>query len=295
MSIHSFGASARDFRVDWPAEPLKSTASPELLDTLTLDDVDELIARRGLRSPAFRMARDGQLINPKSYTLASKSDTGSQAGQLADAEGIAREIGRGSTLILQGLQRFHPPAGQLARELSDDLGARVFINAYLTPNSSKGFAEHFDPYGAFILQLDGAKQWKLRPSADASQETVTLNPLDVLWIQRGWRHDGTAVPGRASVHLTIAVNPVSQEEILSEITEKISEKVSEQIRGSVLPPLPDCDPGALEDAVRAMSDLVHAALDNLDHQGLAKGLRALASSGNALPAGSVSSALGRGR
>ncbi len=34
MIIHSFGVSARDFRVDWPAGPLTTTTSPEFLDPL---------------------------------------------------------------------------------------------------------------------------------------------------------------------------------------------------------------------------------------------------------------------
>lgn len=34
LIIHSFGVSARDFRVDWPAGPLTTTTSPEFLDPL---------------------------------------------------------------------------------------------------------------------------------------------------------------------------------------------------------------------------------------------------------------------
>jgi hypothetical protein len=288
MSLHYLGFSPQDFCEDWPAKPFKSTAKAELIDTLTLSDVDELIAHRGLRSPAFRMAKDGKLLNPQLYTLAGQQGTGSQVAQLADPEAVAREISRGSTLILQGLQHFHPPAGQLARKLADDLGTRVFINAYLTPDSSKGFGEHSDPYGAFLVQLAGAKQWQLRPAPDASRETVTLHPLDVLWIPRGWLHDGVAMPGCASVHLTLAINPVSLAEVLGELTEE----VSEQIRRTVFPPWPDHTPGALEDAIQKMSSVLQTALNGVDYQELARKLLMRASGGDGPSPSSVSAALG---
>jgi len=286
MSLHYLGFSAEDFCKDWPAKPLKSTADAELLHALTLGDVDELIAHRGLRSPAFRMVKDGKLLNPKLYTLSGKQGSNSQVAQLADAEGVAREIARGSTLVLQGLQHFHPPAGQLARRLGGDLGTRVFINAYLTPDSSKGFGEHSDPYGGFIVQLAGAKQWQLRPSADASRETVTLHPLDVLWIPRGWLHDGVAMPGRASVHITLAVKPISLADILAGLTEEICE----QVRETVLPPLIDSTPWLLDDAIQKVSGLLQAALNGVDNQEFAGKLLTRASGESS--SGSVSAALG---
>lgn len=40
-------------------------------------------------------------------------------------------------------------------------------NAYLTPAGSQGFAPHYDDIDAFILQLEGRKQWKVYNCADA--------------------------------------------------------------------------------------------------------------------------------
>ena len=161
----------------------------------------------------------------------------STVGQLADADGIARQLGRGSTLVLQGLQRFHPPAGRLTRALAGDLGARVFANAYLTPDSAQGFAEHTDPYSAFLVQLTGAKRWLVRPSADAPVEEVILRPLDVLWLPAGWLHAGVALPGSPSVHLTLAVNPLP----LADVVTAITESLLRQVDGETLPPLPADD------------------------------------------------------
>lgn len=39
-------------------------------------------------------------------------------------------------------------------------------NAYLTPPGSQGFAPHYDDIDAFIMQLEGAKAWKVYVDPD---------------------------------------------------------------------------------------------------------------------------------
>jgi len=45
--------------------------------------------------------------------------------------------------------------------LEDFWGDGVGSNAYLTPAGSQGFAPHYDDVEAFVLQLEGSKDWKL--------------------------------------------------------------------------------------------------------------------------------------
>ncbi|MFD9822340.1 cupin domain-containing protein [Streptomyces violascens] len=289
MSLRDLGFSVGDFSGGWPDRARTATAHEAVRAVLSPDDLDELVADRGLRMPAFRMARDGKLVNPRHYTLASGSDTASTVGQLADAEGIARQLGRGSTLVLQGLQRFHPPAGRLARALAGDLGARVFANAYLTPDSAQGFAEHTDPYGAFLVQLAGAKRWRVRPSADAPVEEMILRPLDVLWLPAGWLHAGVALPGSPSVHLTLAVNPLALTDVVTTITESLLREVD----GETLPPLPADDAQeVLEREVDRLAVRLRAALVGVDTKEVARALLARGVEGAAAPADQVSTALG---
>lgn len=289
MSLRDLGFSAGEFSNNWPAHAMSATAHEAVRAVLSLADVDELVAERGLRMPAFRMARDGKLVNPRHYTLASGPDTASTVGLLADPEGIARQLGRGSTLVLQGLQRFHPRAGRFARALADDLGARVFINAYLTPDSAQGFAEHVDPYSAFLVQLAGAKRWQVRPSADAAAEEVILQPLDVLWLPTGWLHEGIALPGSPSVHLTLAVNPLP----LTDVVAAITERLMRQVEGETLPPLLADDPQlVLEREVDRLAARLRAALEGIDAKDLARTLLAQGVEGTAAPADRVSTVLG---
>ncbi|MGW1498530.1 JmjC domain-containing protein [Streptomyces mirabilis] len=289
MSLRDLGFSVGEFSGGWPDRAMTATAHEAVRAVLSPDDVDELVADRGLRMPAFRMARDGKLVNPRHYTLASGSDTASTVGQLADAEGIARQLGRGSTLVLQGLQRFHPKAGRLTRALAGDLGARVFANAYLTPDSAQGFAEHTDPYSAFLVQLAGAKRWLVRPSADAPVEEVILRPLDVLWLPAGWLHAGVALPGGPSVHLTLAVNPLP----LTDVVAAITESLIRQVDGETLPPLPADDAQqVLEREVDRLAARLRAALQGVDTKELARTLLARSVEGTPAPADRVSKALG---
>ncbi len=289
MSLRDLGFSPGEFSGGWPDRAVTATARQAVRAVLSADDVDELVADRGLRVPAFRMARDGKLVNPRHYTLASGSGTSSTVGELADAEGIARQMSRGSTLVLQGLQRFHPPAGRLTRALAGDLGARVFANAYLTPDSAQGFAEHFDPYSAFLVQLTGAKRWRIRPSAEESAEEVVLRPLDVLWLPAGWLHEGVALPGSPSVHLTLAVNPLP----LTDVVAMITENLMRQVEGRTLPPLPaDGAQQVLEDEVDRLTALLRAALEGVESKEIARALLARSVEGAAAPVGRVSAALG---
>jgi hypothetical protein len=289
VSLRDLGFGVGEFLDGWPDRALTASALPTVRAVLSPADVDELIAERGLRMPAFRMARDGKLINPRHYTLASNSDTDTTVGQLADPEGIARQIGRGSTLVLQGLQRFHPPAGRLVRSLAADLGARVFANAYLTPDAAQGFAEHSDPYSAFLVQLAGSKRWLVRPSPNAPLEEVILRPLDVLWLPAGWLHAGVAQPGSPSIHLTLAINPIP----LTDVVTTITESLMRQLDGTTLPPLPGDDaPQTLEREVDHVAAHLRAALESINTKELARTLLARSLESTTAPGDQVSTALG---
>ena len=76
-------------------------------DLLDASAVDELVSRRGLRTPFLRMAKGGDLVAPKRYTRGGGAGAGAP-DQVAD-DRVLDQLGSGATLVLQGLHRTWPP------------------------------------------------------------------------------------------------------------------------------------------------------------------------------------------
>jgi bifunctional lysine-specific demethylase and histidyl-hydroxylase NO66 len=198
--------------------------------------VDELISRRGLRTPFLRMAKDGSVLAPARYTRGGGAGAGAPE-QVADDKVLAL-LDDGATLVLQGLHRTHPPVIELANELSAELGHPVQVNAYVTPPQNQGFAAHYDVHDVFVLQITGTKQWRIhepvlldplpeqqweqRRDEVAARATETplidtaLEPGDALYLPRGYLHSATAL-GAFTIHLTVGVHPVTRHRLVREI------------------------------------------------------------------------------
>ncbi|WP_231949667.1 cupin domain-containing protein [Alloactinosynnema sp. L-07] len=218
--------------VHWGRAPLLSKAADlakPFDDLLTLTDVDELLSRRGLRSPFLRVARDGAVLGSWQFTRGG--GVGAEiADQVADDK-VTRLFDDGSTLVLQALHRLWPPLIDFGGGLGVDLGHPVQINAYITPPSSRGFSAHYDVHDVFVLQLDGRKRWLIHApvhpdplrdqpwdrrraavEARAAEEPLidtALEPGDALYLPRGYLHSATALGG-VSAHLTVGVHVLTR-------------------------------------------------------------------------------------
>jgi len=128
-------------------------------------------------------------------------------------------------------QIFSPSLAKLL-SLSDELfGCDSGVNAYITPQPkpgqhTQGFAPHYDDIDAFLIQLEGAKKWKLmqppeskdilslKPSIDFKKEQLegckefwngVLKKGDLLYMPRGTVHFGKTVENLGhSTHITIS-------------------------------------------------------------------------------------------
>ncbi len=216
----------------WGRGPLLTTydeLGEDFSDLLTLDTVDELLSRRGLRTPFLRVAKDGKVVDASRFTRSGGAGA-EIADQLADDKLLGLFVD-GSTLVLQGLHRVWPPLMAFATQLADDLGHPVQINAYITPPQSQGFSAHYDVHDVFVLQIAGEKQWFIhepvfesplrsqpwndRSTAVAEAATrapvidTVLRPGDALYLPRGYLHSAKALGG-VSVHLTVGIHPVTR-------------------------------------------------------------------------------------
>ncbi|OON71477.1 cupin domain-containing protein [Streptomyces tsukubensis] len=213
---------ARDI---WARTALLTRGASDFSDLFSSAAVDELISRRGLRTPFLRVAKNGSTLHESSFT--SSAGVGATISDQLDDTALWREFADGSTLVLQALQRTWGPVAELSAGLSAELGHPVQANAYVTPPQNRGFDDHYDVHDVFVLQIEGTKRWIIhspvhpdplrdqpwtdRRSAvaeaakDEPRIDTVLEPGDVLYLPRGWLHAAEA-QGAVSIHLTLGVH-----------------------------------------------------------------------------------------
>ena len=223
------GEAADGFAATWGAEPLLTRAEDlpgGFEDLMSADAVDELVSRRGLRTPFLRVAKQGSTLPERAFTAGG--GVGATVGDQVSDDKLVRLFADGSTMVLQGLHRTWPALVDFSQDLAGELGHPVQVNAYVTPPQSRGFDDHYDVHDVFVLQVEGEKRWRLhRPvhpaplrdqpwtsrraavEEEAAREPlldVVLRPGDCLYLPRGYLHAATALGG-VSTHLTIGVHP----------------------------------------------------------------------------------------
>ncbi|WP_231745528.1 cupin domain-containing protein [Arthrobacter sp. EpRS71] len=209
----------------WGRTALLSRGVSDFSDVFSADAVDELISRRGLRTPFLRVAKGGSTLPESSFT--SPAGVGATISDQLDDTALWRKFADGATLVLQALHRTWDPVLSFSSQLSTELGHPVQANAYITPPQNRGFDDHYDVHDVFVLQIEGTKRWIIHEPvhvdplrsqpwtdhrsavAEAAQSPAyidtVLEPGDVLYLPRGWLHAAQA-QGEVSIHLTLGVH-----------------------------------------------------------------------------------------
>jgi ribosomal protein L16 Arg81 hydroxylase len=271
------GVSPDTFAAEhWGRRALLSPASglhADFSDLFSAAAVDELVRERGLRTPFIRMAHEGSVLPPASFT--ASGGFGAEVGDQVSSEKVLAEFAAGATIVLQGLHRVWPPLIDFTRRLVDDIGHPAQVNAYVTPASSRGFDPHYDVHDVFVLQIAGEKHWRIhapvhpdplrdQPWTDhkaavaeaALGEPVidaVLRPGDALYLPRGWIHAATALGG-TSVHLTVGMSAYTRADVVRALVSTLGSH--ESLRGS----LPLGVDWADEEAVRPLVEEVVAEM-----------------------------------
>ncbi|XP_078489978.1 ribosomal oxygenase 1-like [Ciona intestinalis] len=130
----------------------------------------------------------------------------------------------GCSIRLKNPQAFSKPVWRLCATLQEFFKCMVGANTYLTPPGTQGFAPHYDDIEAFVLQLEGRKEWTLY-SPRSGRETLprhssgnftaeeigdeiftqTLEAGNLLYFPRGYIHQAKALPDTHSLHVTISM------------------------------------------------------------------------------------------
>ena len=276
------GVDSTEFFADvWGQRPLLSPGrDPDgFADLFSTAAVDELVSRRGLRTPFLRMARNGSVLPESRFTR-----PGGSGATVADQVGddlVLGQLADGATLVLQALHRTWPPLVDFASALAARLGHPVQVNSYVTPAQNQGFSAHYDTHDVFVLQVAGTKRWiihepviehplpsqpwdrhKAAVAARAAEEPLidtVLRPGDALYLPRGYLHAATA-QGELSIHLTVGLHPITGFDLVTDLAATLASDA--QVRASLPAGVDLGDPAVLANLLRrAAEQLTVAAAD----------------------------------
>lgn len=213
-----------EFLADWfERRPLHVERSqPGRFDAVLSDaDVERIVCETAIRTPAFRLVKDGAQLPVSTYTTDIPWRPGAFDGT-ALVDRVAQEHAAGATLVLQALHLHHAATAAFCRGLEIELGWPVQANAYRTPASSQGFGVHHDTHDVFVLQVAGRKRWLVHApvvelplktqrwtsGADAGEPVldVMLQAGDTLYLPRGWPHAASGADVD-SLHVTVGLHP----------------------------------------------------------------------------------------
>jgi hypothetical protein len=206
----------------------KAVAHPEEL--ISWDDLNTILATHRLEPPRLRLSADGEMLPGHRYTAPVTTRRHTVWQRLHPAELHAR-LAEGASLVLDAVDELHPAVGRAAMELEAWLRTGVQTNLYASWTERQGFGVHWDDHDVVVLQVYGAKRWRLYgptrtapmykdteeppPPADKPDEELVLLPGDLLYLPRGWWHAVAASEGEHSLHLTFGIQTTTGAQLLS--------------------------------------------------------------------------------
>ncbi len=239
------------FRDHWEKQPLlvsrKETGYYDGL--LSTADVEHVIA---FSRPKFAdsSAFSGEKTPEASFVQGWLADRPMPGGvRYPGIAELGQAYGRGKTVVIMSMQQRWRPIAALCRHFEAIFHFPVHANMYLTPPGAQGFDVHFDTHEVFVLQLEGAKTWRLYgaprplPLVDeklnvprnelGSPREIRLDAGDLLYIPRGFVHEAFTSDVR-SLHLTVGVNIQRWSDLIHEALDDLSRR-DERFRGSIPP------------------------------------------------------------
>lgn len=205
-------------------------AIPNPGELIMWDDLNTILATHRLEPPRLRLSTDGEMLPAYRYTAPITTRRHTVWQRLHPTELHAR-LTEGASLVIDAVDELHPPIGRAAMELEQWLRTGVQANLYASFTSREGFGVHWDDHDVVVMQIDGAKRWKLygptrtapmykdtaepEPPPEEPTTELVLRPGDVLYLPRGWWHSVAASEGEHSLHLTFGIQTTTGAQLLS--------------------------------------------------------------------------------
>lgn len=182
-------------------------------DLLSVDVIDAYLANHVLYDGQIDVTRAEPPVSPSDFILDNNE---------IDRSAVLRLYQDKATIIAPHLHGHHKPLGDFVRALEPVFSASVQTNIYLTPPGAKGFKTHYDSHDVFVMQVSGAKSWRIynepvgKPyrgerfqpgvhDVGEPEAEFVLYPGDCVYIPRGLMHDADAHENEASLHITLGL------------------------------------------------------------------------------------------
>jgi len=204
--------------------------SERYADLLTLENLDHFIASADLREGMVDLTSQRSPISRDSYI-----DDNGRISRVA----VAEHYMRGATIILPHLHDSMFNLEEFCRSLEEVFSCHVQTNIYLTPPGNQGFPPHYDNHDVFVMQIAGAKAWRLYGTpvetpyrgeqfdsgshvAGDPTETFTLSAGDCVYLPRGLMHDAENVGDEPSLHITVGLITKTWADLLLEAVSELA-------------------------------------------------------------------------
>ena len=182
-------------------------------DLLTLQILDDFINSADLREGMIDLTSQKNRISRDAYI-----DESGRVSRVA----VAEEYLDGATIILPQFHESIFKLGEFCRAVEEVFSCHVQTNIYLTPSGNQGFPIHYDNHDVFVMQVSGAKAWRLygvpvetpfrgerfelgQYEPGPITQEFTLNPGDCVYVPRGMMHDAENVGDDPSLHITVGM------------------------------------------------------------------------------------------
>lgn len=183
------------------------------VDLVSIDTIDAFIADNVLFSGMIDVTRAEPQIRRDSFILENDQ---------IDRSAVLRLYQDKATIIAPHLHAYHKPLGDFVRALEPAFSASIQTNIYLTPPGAQGFRTHYDNHDVFVLQVSGAKKWRIydepmgkpyrgegfepgRHEVGEPQVEFELKAGDTAYIPRGYMHDAASLADETSLHVTLGL------------------------------------------------------------------------------------------
>ncbi len=252
--------------------PASAAQADRFSDLLTWPALNRILDTHRLEPPRLRLALAGATV-PLSAYCERRTYRRMPPWEAPRPHLLAEQLRGGATLVLDAVEELHPPVGEMVSHLERRLHTGVQVNAYASWTSKEGFGVHWDDHDVIVLQISGAKRWRVygptRPAPmyrdvefdDTPPENpideFTLHAGDVLHIPRGWWHAASASTGQPSLHLTCGLATHTGIDLLTWLVDRLRDE--HVLRADL--PRPD-DPGGQAAWSRKVTKLVTERLRN---------------------------------